>query len=448
MTPAPTGAVEFRRELGLIDAAVVVAGAIVGVGIFANPSNVARVVGEPILIVAAWVAGGVLALLGGFAYAELASRLPVVGGQYVYLARAWHPVVGYLYGVALLFIINGGSIAAVAILFASYLDAAVVPLGRAGIRAAAAGVLVVLTAINAVGIRAGKRVNNALMAVKVAGILGLIAVAFLRAGTPASRYDLSVLAAPSASWAGLLLTALVPIMFAYGGWQNCGSVAGEIRDPARNLPRANVLGVLIVIVLYVGLNLAYLHVLPPQRVAATQALAADAARVVAGEAGARAVGALILVSALGFLSVIILTAPRLYYAMARDGLFPPRAGRLHPRWRTPVFMLWFQAAVSILLLATNSYDQLLSYVVFADWLFFGLTVAGIFVLRRRTPAASGVVAMPGHPFTTLLFVAAAAGIVLNSFLVYTPQSLVGSAILLAAAASYPLAARAAAAGKG
>jgi len=432
------GGVEFRRELNLLDAAVVVAGAIVGVGIFANPSNVARIVGEPILIVAAWIAGGVLALLGGFAYAELASRLPVVGGQYVYLARAWHPVIGYLYGIALLFIINGGSIAAVSILFASYLDASFLPLGHAGIRVVAAALLVVLTAINVLGIRAGKRVNNALMAVKVAGILGLVTFAFLGTASPASRYDVSVLAAPSASWMGLLFTALVPIMFAYGGWQNCGSVAGEIRDPARNLPRANVLGVILVIILYVSLNLAYLRVLTPERMAASPALAFDAARVVAGEAGARFVGALILVSALGFLAVIILTAPRLYYAMARDGLFLRRAGRLHPRFRTPAFMLWFQAAVSITLLTTNTYDQLLSYVVFADWLFFGLTVAAIFLLRRRQAAVPGLVAMPGHPVTTGIFVAVAAGIVLNSFRVYPVQSLIGSAILLLAAASYPL----------
>jgi APA family basic amino acid/polyamine antiporter len=162
-----------------------------------------------------------------------------------------------------------------------------------------------------------------------------------------------------------------------------------------------------------------------------------------GDAGARFVGALIVVSALGFLAVIILTAPRLYYAMAQDGLFLRRAGTLHPRFRTPVFMLCFQAAVSIALLATNTYDQLLSFVVFADWLFFGLTVAAIFVLRRRQAGVQGVVSMPGHPFTTLLFVAAAAGIVVNCFLAYTVQSLIGSAILVLAAASYPLVARSA-----
>jgi basic amino acid/polyamine antiporter, APA family len=428
---------EFRRELGLLDASVVVAGAIIGVGIFANPSSVARIVADPSLIVIAWGAGGLLALLGGFAYAELASRLPYVGGQYVYLARAYHPVVGFLYGMALLFIINGGAIAAVAILFASYVDSSFIPLGPAGVRVMAAATLIVLTAINAAGIRASKRFNNALMAAKVGGILALIALAFFAPASPAPR-DAPGPAPPLSAWPGLLLTALVPIMFAYGGWQNCGSVAGEIKDPARNLAWANVIGVLVVIVLYIGLNLAYLHVLAPERIAASPAVAFEMARSVAGASGARLVAALILASALGFLSVIILTAPRLYYAMARDGVFFRRAGSLHPRFRTPTFTLWLQAAVSIALLLTNTYDQLLSFVVFADWLFFGLTVGALFVLRRRAEPQGRLVAMPGHPVTTSIFVLAAAGIVANSFFAYTTQSLAGTAILLAAAACYPL----------
>jgi APA family basic amino acid/polyamine antiporter len=227
-------------------------------------------------------------------------------------------------------------------------------------------------------------------------------------------------------------------MFAYGGWQNCASVAAEIKDPARTLPRANVLGVAVVVALYLGLNVAYLWVLTPEQMGASTALAADMARAVAGETGARLVAALILISSLGFLSVIILTGPRLYYAMAADGLFLKRAARLHPRHRTPTFTLWFQTAVSVILLATNTFDQLLSYVVFADWLFFGLTVGGLFVLRRRNPGREGVASMPGHPVTTLIFVLAAAGIVLNSFVAYTAQSLAGTAILAVAAAGYLL----------
>jgi len=427
----------FRRELGLIDSAAVVAGGIIGVGIFANPSNVARVVTEPLLILLVWAIGGAVALIGAFVWAELASRFPEVGGQYVYLQRAYPPVVGFLYGVALLFIINGGSLAAVAILFASYVDRSFVALGPTGIRAVAAAALVSLTAVNVVGVRAGSRTNNLLMAAKVAGILALVALAFSRGFHPASAFN----AAPAVVFRGasahVLLTALVPILFAYGGWQSCANIAGEIKDPARNLARANVLGVIAVVVLYLSMNLAYLWVLTPGQIAASPALAADMARAAAGEIGARFVALLIVVSSLGFLAVVILTGPRLIYAMAADGLFFRRAAELHPRYRTPVFALWFQAVVSLALLTTNTYDQLLSYVVFADWLFFGLTAGALIIVRRRTgPASSGVAAAPGHPWTTAVFIAVAAGIVVNSFFAYPIQSLIGSAVLGAAAVAF------------
>ncbi|MGE5242693.1 MAG: APC family permease [Betaproteobacteria bacterium] len=435
MMPESIAGSEFRRELGLVDAAVVVAGGIVGVGIFANPSNVARVVDDPVLILAVWALGGLVALAGAFIWAELASRYPEVGGEYVYLQRAYPPVVGFLYGVALLFIINGGSLAAVSILFASYVDASFVPLGPVGVHLAAAAALVGLTAVNAVGVRAGKWTNNGLMAAKVGGMIALVALAFGRGSAPASRFVVPALGGgPHAL--GLVLTALVPILFAYGGWQSCASIAAEIKDPARNLPRANVLGVLAVVALYLALNVAYLWVLTPSQVAGSPALAADMARAAAGEGGARFVSLLIVISSLGFMAVVILTGPRLYYAMARDGLFLARAGRLHPRYRTPVFALWFQAAVSLVLIMTNTYDQLLSYVVFADWLFFGLTAAGIFLVRRREGSGPAVARTPGHPVTTAAFVAVAAGVVANSFVAYPVQSGIGSAILLSAAAGY------------
>jgi APA family basic amino acid/polyamine antiporter len=454
-TPEAAG---FRRELGLFDAAVVVAGGVIGVGIFANPANVARVLGDPVLILLAWIIGGIVALLGGFIWAELASRLPHVGGQYVYLARAYHPVVGFLYGIALLFIINGGALAAVAILFASYVDRSFIPLGGpTGIRLVAAAALITLTAINAIGIRAGKVTNNLLMAAKVTGMLALVALAFGHGATPASHFDMANVTITGSS-VSLLFTALVPILFAYGGWQNCASIAGEIKDPARNLARANVIGVVIVVTLYLSLNVAYLWVLTPSQIAASPALAADMARAVAGELGARFVATLIVISSLGFLAVIILTGARLSYAMAADGVFFARAGRLHPKHRTPVFALWFQTVVSLALLTTNTYDQLLSYVVFADWLFFGLTAASLFVLRREAhtqaraadsagdsvppagvaagAAANTIARVPGHPVTTLLFVAVAVGIVVNSFIAYTVQSLIGTTILIIATIAY------------
>jgi len=427
----------FRRELGLTDSAAVVAGGIIGVGIFANPSNVARVVDEPLLILIVWAIGGGIALIGAFVWAELASRFPDVGGQYVYLQRAYHPVVGFLYGVALLFIINGGSLAAVSILFASYVDRSFVALGPAGIRIVAAAALISLTAVNVVGVRAGSRTNNWLMAAKVAGMLALVALAFSRGLHPASHFDASPAVVFRGASVHVLLTALVPILFAYGGWQSCANIAAEIKDPARNLARANVLGVIAVVVLYLSLNLAYLWVLTPAQVAASPALAADMARAAAGEAGARFVALLIVVSSLGFLAVVILTGPRLIYAMAADGLFFRRAAELHPRYRTPVFALCFQAVVSLALLTTNTYDQLLSYVVFADWLFFGLTAGALVIVRRRpAPPSSDIARAPGHPWTTAVFIAVAAGIVVNSFFAYPAQSLIGSAILTAAAIAF------------
>ena len=427
----------FRRELGLFDSVVVVAGGIIGVGIFANPSNVARVVGDPVLILLVWALGGAVALVGAFVWAELASRFPHVGGQYIYLQRAYHPVVGFLYGVALLFIINGGSLAAVSILFASYVDRSFVPLGNVGIRVVAALALLGLTAVNAVGVRAGKWTNNVLMGAKVAGMVALVALAFGRGAPPASHFD----PAPASVFANasvhVLFTALVPILFAYGGWQSCANIAAEIRNPERNLARANVLGVIVVVALYLSMNLAYLWVLTPAQVAASPALAADMARAVAGAAGAQFVALLIVVSSLGFLAVVILTGPRLYYAMATDGLFFGRAARLHPRYQTPVFALWFQAAVSLALLTTNTYDQLLSYVVFADWLFFGLTAGALMLVRWGEPMPANEIALvPGHPWTTVLFVAVAVGVVVNSFVAYPTQSVIGSTILALATVAY------------
>jgi basic amino acid/polyamine antiporter, APA family len=427
----------FRRELGLLDAVVVVAGAIIGVGIFANPSNVARLLPTPALIMFAWAVGGAIALAGGFIWAELGSRFPYVGGQYVYLTRTYPPIIGFLYGIALLFIINGGSLAAVSILFATYVDRSFVALGPLGIRVLAAAVLVGFTAVNTVGVRQGTTASNLLMTMKVAGIAVLLWLAFSRGGPAASDLRLADLRTIDGSSLALLLTALVPIMFAYGGWQNCGTLAAEIRDPERNLARANVIGVAAVVVLYVSLNLAYLRVMTPAGVATSTALASDMAWIAAGPGGGLLVALLIVISSLGWMAVTILTGPRLYYAMAQDGVFFRHAGQLHPRYRTPVFALWFQTAVALVLLTTNTYDQLLSYVVFADWLFFGFTAAAVFVARRRRLGAP-TVTVPGHPVTTALFVLVAIGIVGNSFVAYPRQSFIGTTILLVAAAAYAI----------
>jgi len=426
----------FRRELGLWDTTVVVAGAIIGIGIFVNPSNVARILPAPEWMLLVWLAGGALAMIGGFVYAELGSRLPVVGGQYVYLSRAWGPLAGFLYGFALLFVINTGGIAAVASALAGYVDGTFAHLGRAGKLALASAVIVLLTEINVRGVRPGKRTNNGLMLLKLGGIAAIGLLMLVKQPMAATTYHL-----PSASAVTLsaFFAALVPVLFAYGGWQNCGSLAAEIRDAGKVLAQANILGVALVVVVYVVLNWVYLRVLPPAEVAASSALAADVARALAGELGARFVAALTVVSCLGFLAVITMTGPRLYYAMAGDGLFVRRAAKLHPRFGTPSFTLRLQAAVALLLLFSQTYDQLLSYVVFCDWLFFGLTAAGLFTLRRAA-AESGDTATyfraPGHPWTTSIFVVVSAGVVANSFVAAPRQAAAGCAVLAVGALAY------------
>jgi basic amino acid/polyamine antiporter, APA family len=427
------GPAGFRRELGLGDSTVLVAGAILGVGIFVNPSNVARLLATPEWMLLAWIAGGAVAMIGGFLYAELGSRLPLVGGQYVYLARAWGPLAGFLYGFALLFVINTGGIAAVATVLAATIDSTFIPLGAAGRFAVAAGTILLLAEINVRGVRPGKQVNNALMALKLAGVAGVAALVLASDRPPATTLAWPPPEAPGFS---LFFAALVPILFAYGGWQNCGSVAAEIRDAPKTLARANILGVALIVAVYVGLNFLYLRALAPAEVAASSALAADVARSAAGAGGARFVAALIAVSCLGFLAVMTLTGPRLYFAMARDGSFLRRAGELHPRHGTPAFTLRLQAAIAVVLLATQSYDQLLSYVVFCDWLFFGLAAAAIFVLRRRDGNPPGVFQAPGHPVTTLLFLAVAAAVTINCVFTAPKQAAAGLAILAAGAFAY------------
>ena len=428
----------LRRELGPLDATVVVAGAIIGIGIFVNPSNVARILPAPGWIVAVWVAGGALALAGGFVYAELGSRLPKVGGQYVYLVEGYGGAgrfVGFLYGFALLFVINSGGMAAVASALAGYVDRTFVPLGTLARTALAIGALGLLAEVNVRGVVAGARTNNALMALKLAGIVALAALAALFGRGSATDWSA---AAPGAVTLTAFFAALVPVVFAYGGWQNCGSLAAEIRDPRRTLVLANVAGVLLVVVVYVGLVLAYLWVLPPAEVASSTALAADVARALVGPAGARFVGALIAVSCLGFLAVMTMTGPRLYYAMATDGLFLERAARLHPRHGTPAFLIRLQAAVAVALLVSQTYDQLLSYVVFCDALFFALTAAALFRFRARDGARpdAAVFRAPGHPFTTALFVAINLAVVLNCFAAAPRQAALGCGVLAIGAASF------------
>jgi APA family basic amino acid/polyamine antiporter len=366
----------------------------------------------------------VIALAGAFVYAELADRKPDVGGQYAYIRDAFHPMVAFLYGWTLLLVTQTGGMAAVAMTFAGYFrELTGTSLTRPLL---AVATLLVLTAINCLGVRAGSNVQSALMVLKILAVAVLVV-----AGTGASAAVSRAVVPTSDSTVVALAAAMVPVLFAYGGWQTASFVSGEMRDPRRDLPRALLIGVLGVVVLYVAVNVVCLHVLGAEGLAATSTPASEVMRRVLGAPGARLIAAGIAVSTVGFLSQGMLTAPRVYFAMARDGVFFRRVAYVNERSRAPVVAIAVQGVWAAVIALSDRYEQILNYVVALDAVFFGLTGAALLVLRRRDPKWAGGFRMPGHPWTTMLFVVAFWALAVNT-VVRNPRSAgVGVLILLA-----------------
>ncbi|MCR4373362.1 MAG: amino acid permease, partial [Acidobacteria bacterium] len=339
----------FRRALGPFDATMIVIGGIIGSGIFINPYLVARQLDSTSLVLLAWAVGGAVALAGAFAYGELGQRLPKAGGQYVYLSRAWHPLVGFLYGWALLFMIETGAMAAVAITFAQYASRMAGGDG-ADPQVIAVAAIVVLSAINYVGVKPGSQVLNVFVILKVAALAALIMFAWTGPEAPGWLTAARVDATPSTALT--FGVAMIPILFAYGGWQNANYVAEEMRDPRRHLPIALLVGTLTVVVVYLLANVAYLRTLGLDGLAATETPAAEAAGRWFGSAGERLIAGAIAISTFGFLNLAILAPTRVYFAMARDGAFVPALARLHPRFHTPAAAIVLQSAWAIVLTLT------------------------------------------------------------------------------------------------
>jgi basic amino acid/polyamine antiporter, APA family len=427
-----------RRQLGLFDATMIVMGGIIGAGIFANPSEVAHRVHTPFLILGVWVVGGFIAMCGAFIWAELATRLPAAaGGQYVYLREAYHPAVAFMYGWGLLLITQTGGMAAVAVIFASYFRALTGADWNASVVAAVA--LLTLTGINCFGARAGSNVQSVLMLLKIGAIAALVIIG-LAVGHPATAgLESEVLLGQPASF-GLLKSigaAMVPIAFAYGGWQTATFVAGEMRDARRDLSRGLLIGVGAVVALYLAVNLACLRVLGPAGLDSTTTPASDVMRIALGEQGALWIALAITISALGFLSQSMLTAPRVYYAMARDGLFFASVGKVFGKSGAPVIAIVLQGLAAIIIACSGTYGEILNFEVTVDFIFFGMTAAALFILRRRQIGSDmAVYSSPGHPFTTFLFVVSCAGIVISAVIASPANSAIALCIMLAALPVY------------
>jgi len=426
----------YVRRIRTFDGTMMVMGGIIGAGIFINPAVVAERTPGAGMALGAWVVGGVIALAGAFCFAELGARHPAAGGGYAYLRDAFGSLAGFLYGWTLLLIIATGAIAAVAVTFARYF-AALIGASDAAVTPIALSAILLLTAINFLGGRPGALTQNIFTLLKLAA-LGLLIVAGLLAA-PTGAVPAPAAAAAPGAWqlARALGVALIPILFSYGGWQQTNFVAEEMVEPERSLPRALILGVAGVVIVYLLANVAYLRQLGHAGLAASSAPAADVLRHVLGGTGGALVTAGIAASTFGFLNLVILVSPRVYQAMAADGVFLPALARLHPRYRTPGWALLFQAAWAVLLTLSGTYGQLLDYVVFGDWIFFGLTAGALFAFRARDPEGNGAgFRTPGYPLVPALFVLAAAAVVVSSVLSNPRNAAIGTVLIALGVPAY------------
>lgn len=428
----------LRRELGLFTAALLVVGGIIGSGIFFTPGEVARALPTSGWILVVWALGGVVAFAGALTYAELGAMLPQAGGPYVYLQYGFGKLAAFLYGWMVLLSIATGALAAVAMGFAAYLARFVdlTPLG--GPLPVAAGTIVLMAIVNYLGIKPGATVQNILTVAKIVALGALIVGGFVlwaRLGTPMPVPN--VPAARPSLLAGLA-AAFTAVLFTIGGWQQMNMVAGEIKDPARTIPRALAIGIGIVVAIYLGANAVYLRALGRDGLAASSAVAADAASRMIGPVGATFISVAAMLSVLGFVNVVLLANSRIIYAMAVEGVFFPAAGKVHPRFGSPHVAVVIMTLWALLLLAFSRGDlgALLSGVVFADWIFFGLGAASVFVLRRTMPDAVRPYRVLGYPAMPAFFVAAAVIGILSAILSSPRTSALGSLQLVAGIAAY------------
>ncbi|MFB3921916.1 MAG: APC family permease [Terriglobia bacterium] len=405
---------QLLRALGLWETSSIAVGIMIGTAIFIVPAEITREVGSPGAALAVWIAGGLLSLFGALTFAEMAAMLPASGGQYVFLREAYGPLVSFLCGWSFFLAAQGGGISVLAVGFAQYLGD-FVTLSPWEAKGAAAASIVLFTAINYRGVREGGLTQSVLTGLKVGVMVVIVILGYVLAkGIPANVKSL-----PAASGGGFIASfgvALVAALWAYEGWNTCTFAAGEVKRPERNLPLALIFGTIGVIVLYVGLNLVYYRVLTLPEVAGSPRVAADAAVRIIGRTGAYLVSIVIIISTLGSINGSVLAAPRVYYAMAKDGLFFRWCAKVHPRYRTPHLALLLQGAWAILLVAMGTYEELFTYVVFAAWVFYALAGFAVVILRRTRPELPRPYRVFGYPWVPIAFVLASTWFLINTLI--------------------------------
>lgn len=428
---APKG---LRRELNLFDVIAVVVGTVIGSGIFLIPSFIAAQLGSFGAVVLVWVVGGILTIFGALSLAELGSMYPATGGLCIYLRRAYGPMVAFLYAWALLLMIHSGSIAGLAVAFGLYAGHAA-HLSAIEQKAISAACVIALTAINCFGIRGGKVTQNIIATTKIAGLAGIVLLLCTRGSRP-----IQFLAPADAGvQVGLLAgfgVALVAVMWAYEGWHAVSFIAGEMKRPQIDLPRGLVSGIATVMTIYLTANFGYYRLLSVAEIRGSDALAAFAVERLLGPAAGMVISVLIIISILGSMNGLVLTGPRAYFAMARDGDFPAIFGRINDRYRTPMAALIAQGAWATVLAMSGSYQQLFTDVIFTAWIFYGLAVGAVIVLRLKRPELPRRFRVPGYPWVSILFCAAALGLVISTVVQRPGGAAIGVGLVASGVAVY------------
>ncbi|MGO8814881.1 MAG: APC family permease [Terriglobia bacterium] len=411
-TVATSAPPQLVRALGLWEATAIVIGIMIGTGIFIVPAEMTRSLGTKNAVLWVWAVTGVLSLFGALSFAELTAMMPEAGGQYVFLREAYGPLTGYLCGWSFFVAAQTGGIAVLAVGFAEYTNE-FLPLTPWEQKAVAAASILVLTAINYRGVREGGALQSILTGLKLGAIAVIILLGYvLVRGLPGGPATLAV---PTGHrFAASFGVAMVGAFWAYEGWNACTFAAGEVKRPERNMPLALILGTVAVIALYMAMNLVYYHVLPLDQVARSSRVGADAAVRMFGHTGSYLVSLLIIISTLGSLNGSILAAPRVYYAMAKDGLFFRWCARVHPRYHTPHLALLIQAVWAIIMVAAGTYEQLYTYVIFAAFVFYALTALAVVVLRRTRPDVPRPYRVYGYPYVPIIFVLGSALFLANT----------------------------------
>ncbi len=429
-TAPPVAAAEqpqLLRALGLWETTAIVMGIMIGSAIFIVPAEVTREVGSERAALGGWIISGILSLFGALSFAELASMFPQAGGQYVYLREAYGHLVSFLCGWTFFLAVQSGGISTVAVGFGQYL-ADFFPINPVQQKLAGSLAIVVLTAINYRGVREAGWLQSVLTGAKVGAMVALVALGFALAHGPVGG---AVKLPTPAGW-GFLSSfgvAMVAALWAYDGWNNGTFAADEVKNPERNIPLGLILGTGAVVVIYILVNLVYYHVLPLLTVAESPRVAAEAGTRLFGRSGAHWVSLAIIVAMLGCVNGMILAGARVYYAMARDGLFFRWCGNVHPRFHTPHLSLLFQAAWAILLVLLGTYEQLFTFVIFAGWIFYALAALGVIILRRTRPNLPRPYRVSGYPWVPAIFVLAAAVFILNTILARPLESGIGAGIV-------------------